>query len=1079
MVGSNLSITLKAGSELWGCDVNGFLSGFYSEQHLKYQNVNVNHKAYGYLNMQNDVEQAWMTDFNREKDGVIRKETPVAGSPALNSDVYNIQGQGVGGMFRPFRSDVGTVYDSKALSYSVGGAGGFDFGAGSLAKLGGDGSFNGSVSLSGGLWGGNQNSIKFRAKSNVSNQEDYEPYYYKVNGEYTSEPIEYYGIWGNDDAVRINITGIDSYSPDLVRYDVKSGTVLQTVKGSLANNYRHAVNTQHGFQSSRKPRNSSVQSFTNDELSKIDAVSNECLSEHLAFFYAAINADAFSCQTKPIDDLQKISRGNYKNQMGSYVTLDPNGTRYIYGLPVYNLKNVEDTRSVFPEYSDNTPITSGENSVVDGKFQYPSSTSPTSGIDDPNHISNEFIAHKEMPPYITSNLLTAVLGADYIDVDNNGPSENDFGYWVKFNYVKTSDASNPYKWRAPYIKGNFMQGTRALHGDDKAGYMYGEKEVYYLASAETKTHIAIFEISKRHDAKGVINEIQNSVSFIGAQSSYKLDAIKLYTKAEYYNFSTSGVKSINSTAKPISVVHLDYTYDLCKGVLNNDGAGEGNAGGKLTLKKLYFTYERSSRGALTPYIFDYKETDADYNPDYNNMNQDRWGNYKNYGSSPTTEDYMLNYTPQFSGSTTTPFQISDEKRKKNAAAWCLQSIKTPTGSDINIEYEPDDYGYVQHRTADQMFKIEGFGTLSSNQLYSNASGAWTNSNDNRSVFFKLKTPTNSIVELNKYIEDLKTPTGKKQIYFKTLINMKSDQFSDLQEYVSGYLDYESIEWGDAPSGGGLHQYGKIVLSKAKIGEKEVDFAHPISLAAWQFLHINMPELATCPGAPAEGSANPERAVKQLASIGKEIQNMFSGFNRNCKKNRWAQYADINHSIIRLNCPDKKKIGGDLRVKSIIIKDNSNYDSDDGEKEYGVVYDYTTIENGVQISSGVAAYEPIMGGDEISLRYAKDYPERIPLKTNNNLFFEYPVNESYYPGASVGYSRVTIKSLATYRQLEYLSGNAAYSKYQNILGTGETVQEYYTAKDFPVIADITEFLKINNRGVVPLPFLCQISFDSLT
>ncbi len=41
-----------------------------------------------------------------------------------------------------------------------------------------------------------------------------------------------------------------------------------------------------------------------------------------------------------------------------------------------------------------------------------------------------------------------------------------------------------------------------------------------------------------------------------------------------------------------------------------------------------------------------------------------------------------------------------------------------------------------------------------------------------------------------------------------------------------------------------------------------------------------------------------------------------------------------------------------------------------ESVYGQVYEYTTEEDGQIISSGVAAYEPMPGGEENALRYAK-------------------------------------------------------------------------------------------------------------
>ena len=56
--------------------------------------------------------------------------------------------------------------------------------------------------------------------------------------------------------------------------------------------------------------------------------------------------------------------------------------------------------------------------------------------------------------------------------------------------------------------------------------------------------------------------------------------------------------------------------------------------------------------------------------------------------------------------------------------------------------------------------------------------------------------------------------------------------------------------------------------------------------------------------------------------------------------------------------------------------------------------------------------PLVGGDEIALRRPYPYTMSTPLKTNNDLYVEFPLNEGYFPAPMVGYSKVTIKSLAT-------------------------------------------------------------------
>src|SRR5690606_19306090 len=143
-----------------------------------------------------------------------------------------------------------------------------------------------------------------------------------------------------------------------------------------------------------------------------------------------------------------------------------------------------------------------------------------------------------------------------------------------------------YKWRVPFLKNkaNYNEGLKTDSKDDQGNYVYGAKELYYIKTIETKTHIAIFTISQRHDAYGVNDESGADVNSATNSVSWKLDKIELYSIGEYY--LTNG--NINPDKIPIKTAFFEYDYSLCPGVPNNDLAGTNNQGGKLTLKKVYF-----------------------------------------------------------------------------------------------------------------------------------------------------------------------------------------------------------------------------------------------------------------------------------------------------------------------------------------------------------------------------------------------------------------------------------------------------------------------------------------------------------
>jgi hypothetical protein len=276
-------------------------------------------------------------------------------------------------------------------------------------------------------------------------------------------------------------------------------------------------------------------------------------------------------------------------------------------------------------------------------------------------------------------------------------------------------------------------------------------------------------------------------------------------------------------------------------------------------------------------------------------------------------------------------------------------------------------------------------------------------------------------------------------------------------------------------------YGSFYLKKEK------DF-HPFSMRVWQHLRTNQPELANAGNKlrQADDAKDRVRQIQGMSGIVADVKKMFGGYYNFCKSRDWGKEVTAGKSWIRLNSVDKIKHGGGLRVRQITMKDEW---SKDKEGVYGQVYEYRTKEQGKEISSGVAAYEPMIGGDENSLRYAKTYTQSVPLRTDNNLFFEYPINETYFPGPQVGYAKVTVTSLAAaslagkkVKNIEIVGENATlFPKGPGITyGTsGMTVHEFYTARDFPVMTDETE--KANKTYKLPLliPFVGSINVVKLT
>ena len=186
-------------------------------------------------------------------------------------------------------------------------------------------------------------------------------------------------------------------------------------------------------------------------------------------------------------------------------------------------------------------------------------------------------------------------------------------------------------------------------------------------------------------------------------------------------------------------------------------------------------------------------------------------------------------------------------------------------------------------------------------------------------------------------------------------------------------------------------------------------------------------------------------------------------------------------FVRLANPYFKKIGGGYRVKEVRIRDNwgKMLDGSNNNKTstYGQHYYYTTktniLGNDIEISSGVATYEPMIGAEENPFKEVLNYDNKsLPLGPTDRGFVDMPLCESFFPSASVGYSKVTVKSIHQ---------NTNTTKYKS--GIGSQITEYYTSKEFPYFSDYTpldpssyvrykrdpilEFLKIDMNDMVTL------------
>jgi len=698
-------------------------------------------------------------------------------------------------------------------------------------------------------------------------------------------------------------------------------------------------------------------------------------------------------------DVGKLRRKEH--HVTEIVQVQKDGRRYVYGLPVVN--NIQ-REVVFAINANQVP------NAKTGQIRY------TSGLDDIANNGNgldHFYSSTTTPTYTTSHLLTGVLSADYSDVTGDGMTDDDAGSFTKFNYTRKS---RDYRWRAPIHPDSalWMPGYRSDKQDDKAAYTIGSREQWYLHSVETKNFVAEFYISPRKDARGVTAAIAtggmyseapyNTTADVLQSYSYKLDSIVVYNKHDRFRYGAA--------ATPVKSVHFTYDYSLCRGVPNSADYGVTSdiiKGGKLTLKQIQVRFGTSNFTMTAPYRFTY----GGINPNYFAADKDRWGSYK--PSDPDFSNFDFPFVKQ-----------GDASADTYAAAWSLTDIQLPTGGKIKVNYEADDYAYVQDREAMEMFLVRGLGFSPQfspgNTLYQSQ----TQPRPALYVYFD-RRPSAEIAGLSPKDNYLK---GTNLLYFNIPVQLRGTAY----EWVKGYGEVKAVGYCSDNIHGWIELKGKDLIGTGNT-------ANPILMTALNLGRYSLPHILY-PGADMESSTL-KNIMKGLAAGAFELATSMRNPMENMMLQGYGRQVQNGKGFVRLTSPGLRKKGGGQRVRRIEFHDGwaSMTGGADSSAVYGREYDYTTTHSSGKytISSGVASYEPLQGGDEIPQREpfsthivqnSNDIPPNDPVE----LYSESPIGESFFPSPVVGYSRVTVRSIHR--------ANARSAQF-------EDVHVFATAKDYPV------------------------------
>ncbi|MBS1914560.1 MAG: hypothetical protein JST22_21430 [Bacteroidetes bacterium] len=747
-----------------------------------------------------------------------------------------------------------------------------------------------------------------------------------------------------------------------------------------------------------------------------------------------------------------------RNQIGEIAVIGAGGSRSVYGLPVYS-RNERRLGFGVQKTVEDSASRAKANSMV-----YSWADTGSARI---------CMGEERESPYATAYLLTQITTPNYIDISHDGPTPDDVGGYVIFKYdhgagtdrkqvvppdsaYTRHDRAAPrawFHWRSPYNGLNYDRGDLSDPKDDIGTYSSGEREQYYLRSIETKTHIAIFVSNltsltfpthniygsgaRRRDGYEMDSKISaaqaagdstassakwNSVND-GYEQAYnlsrRLERIELYTK------DASG-----NPDSLISTVFFDYDYSLRPGMINSMTAAHDSTAraGMLTLKRVWWQNQRVYNARIAPYEFGYEYPHAtDYpaamrtkypaivhfadslssseqNPPYSLYDFDRWGMYQDSGRARHAAG--LDWTNQ-----------RPDANRFDPAAWQLKTIRTPSRGQMQVQYEQDDYNYVQDKPALSMVSLLGSFNGSSCTDNESEGKYWLNLGD----LGVSDTDRATVFRYQSMMKKLYLDTNDR-IYLKFLYALAGDTahwtnpaYNSAQ--VRAYARVHSLQVDSMSSGGHMHYALAVDIQGG---------AYSVPKQACEEFVKKRKRGRLVPYDPVSPDGS---AMAAVSAITWKYSEAAFDHSAHCRA------VDYVHSYMRIPVL-APKLGGGIRVKRLLAMDPG---IEGDSMLYGTEYIYKVYdpERKEYISSGVAANEPNAGREENALvnvdlvRGRADWANKI-IAGEDIQEFEGPVGEALLPGASVGYSRVVTRNI-----------------HAGKTNPGFSVQEFFTTRDYPL------------------------------
>jgi len=733
-----------------------------------------------------------------------------------------------------------------------------------------------------------------------------------------------------------------------------------------------------------------------------------------------------------------------------FTIIGEGGARVLYGLPL--MSGNESEYVVNPK----------NKSVLNNYILYSNFNPKTLFLEGNASSIYSLSGTKSNEAYPLAYLPTTIVSSSYVDNGTPGQDQSDFGSYIKFEYelaYKMTGTSTQggglsmtktdlKKWRVPYVGYLFKNESLTNMRDDGGFVSYGYSQHYNLRTIKTKTHVAFFVTNKTngstnndYDHGSATNRLDGHLppedESVAGTSSYivptnlendnvVLEKILLYTLNDQGN-----------PDKLLQTTYFQYDYSLQK---NHPATINKSTNGRLTLKKVWTENYNIKETTIIPYEFSYEYPatpigiPSEYqqlyngysslssqvqNPQYFPDNIDRWGHHQKNGGQRYGQYKMWNN------------QSSNQDNTFDPAAWQLKNIKLPSGSEIHVQYEQNDYAYVQNRPAMVFMGITSESSDNSAIIPFPLVGPFYTAN--KFYINVTDLPGTSAIDIYNVIKEQYIDKGEK-VFFRFKYNMSA---TGTPEFVNGYTFVKNcglesnntkvwVELGDVNN--------KLTLPKGAAGKIR------------QFSNIHGNNTITFPTC---GSKNEDvvetiltTAVASADVIGNLVQSIFEApLGDGCTLLK-------NESYVRIPVP-VRKLGGGIRVKRILNYETNTLQNQTAQV-YGNEYKYITFDEEKKkiISSGVALNEPQVARQENSLVCLLDdginsYRDKAIVGEHIQQF-EGPLGESLLPAPRVEYSSIIVENI------NKGPSNIACSK-----------MNYFTSKDFPTVRATHEPIQLES------------------